>query len=257
MNIIYPYSTDNRLLNPCSYMYTPFEGLPFFKGHSLSRKSFMESIEELIISMKEPDDLKKEILKHSMKESLGIAKIGTIEDYSQKLLLITKHNPWISSKHYPDTNNTELSNYADMIKITNLKDRVETEKFLVCLFCYVSGNFAHSDSMVAWTESLIQRFEVTKKIYPEYKPGFKKGSGKNDVLFLYVLFAISLSIYYGQTQNLRYLNAVLKINDLIISNAAQLIQDGVNACLAYFVLIFEGIHINRLLQSKGIQDEIT
>ena len=52
MTGIYKYSAENRIVNNCSYMYTPFEGRESFEFFFPSRKNFLtqagESIEAII-----------------------------------------------------------------------------------------------------------------------------------------------------------------------------------------------------------------
>ena len=68
-----------------------------------------------------------------------------------------------------------------------------------------------------YVDTLLQRFEVTKRLYEYYNKGLRNGSGNyNDVSF-YWQFTIILSITYIHTNNLKYLNTVLKISDLILS----------------------------------------
>ena len=59
-----------------------------------------------------------------------------------------------------------------------------------------------------WLDRLVQRFEVTKKLYEEYFIGFRKGRGHNNLIKLYWLFALVLSIYYSETNQIKYLNKI-------------------------------------------------
>jgi hypothetical protein len=67
-------------------------------------------------------------------------------------------------------------------------------------------------------ERLLQRFEVSKRIYRRYDPQFKTmaESGYAEVE-LYLLFA-SLCLHYSkQPESLPYLNALLKVLDTLVS----------------------------------------
>ena len=75
-----------------------------------------------------------------------------------------------------------------------------------------------------WLDYLVQRFEVTKKIYKIYLPGFRKGNGETDIIRLYWLFSLSLTLYYAKTKNIKYLSTLLKINDLLCSLGSYFIR---------------------------------
>lgn len=66
---------------------------------------------------------------------------------------------------------------------------------------------------------LIKRFEVTKKLFDDYDVNFRPiDKTKFNSFRLYVLFAYILSLSYSRNNHLQYLNALLKINDINISN---------------------------------------
>ena len=86
-----------------------------------------------------------------------------------------------------------------------------------------------------WTARLIQRFEVTKRLYESYDGALRKGRGAAGNLAIYARFAAILGdgIVAGTRPpgggagiDLVYLNALLKLNDLICSQSAQA-RDGV------------------------------
>jgi hypothetical protein len=67
---------------------------------------------------------------------------------------------------------------------------------------------------------LLKRFEVTRKIYAEYNESFrptdKNVNFKN--IDLYILFSVVLVKAYKNSKKLYYLNSLLKVNDIILSN---------------------------------------
>lgn len=64
---------------------------------------------------------------------------------------------------------------------------------------------------------LIKRFEVTKKIYDDYDENFRKKKRYSyNESRLYVLFAFILIQAYEKENMLYYLNALLKLNDIIL-----------------------------------------
>ncbi len=81
------------------------------------------------------------------------------------------------------------------------------------------GVLANGDYAAAlpWLERVIQRFEVSKKLYAEYMPGFRKGKGEARDLTLYVEFALCMALAYELSKHLQYLSTLLKLNDILLS----------------------------------------
>jgi len=74
-----------------------------------------------------------------------------------------------------------------------------------------------NNEIYSWLNALVQRFEVTKKLWSHYLPGFRKGQGVNDNLVLYQYFSLILAISYYEHSELQYLSTLLKVNDLLLS----------------------------------------
>ena len=88
--------------------------------------------------------------------------------------------------------------------------------FIECLrdlFALKSVNAQHIDCL----NRLIQRFEVSKRLYTSYQSNLTKGSGDYKTLNNYFQFGFLLSFAYMETSNLQYLNSLLKVNDLLLS----------------------------------------
>jgi hypothetical protein len=64
---------------------------------------------------------------------------------------------------------------------------------------------------------LLKRFEVSKKIYDEYSYLFVKKNKNFSRVENYLKFGLILCKYYSLTKKKNYLNALLKLNDLLIS----------------------------------------
>ena len=104
-----------------------------------------------------------------------------------------------------------------------------------------------------WLDRLVQRFEVTKKIYEEYLPGFRKGYGPNNLINLYWLFALVLSIYYTKTNQIRYFSTLIKVCDLITSLPFKDLSQDIPEFGLDLVLSSEIIFVKILLKAKGIK----
>ena len=64
---------------------------------------------------------------------------------------------------------------------------------------------------------LIKRFEVTRKIYNEYND-LMRPFNKKDYLYInnYSLFGIVLGLLFSETKKYQYLNAHVKLNDILL-----------------------------------------
>ena len=57
-----------------------------------------------------------------------------------------------------------------------------------------------------------------KKIYKNYHLNdFRSGRGDNEIVRLYWLFSLLLTLVYFETKNIKYLSTLLKVNDLLCS----------------------------------------
>ncbi len=190
----YKYTEVNRLEKPHNYMYTPYLGVKFVQSYF--------------------DNRSKNIEKFKVRK--GKQSIGTMDAYFCTASTLKLEN-----------NQNLLSvNFEDNIKsITsfNLKNKIVTEKLLTSLLINQLNN-ENEKLIKEWLDLLVQRFEVTKKIYEVYLVGFRKGKGSTYMVRLYWIFALSLALHYSETQNIKYLNTLLKVNDLLCSLDDDLIK---------------------------------
>jgi hypothetical protein len=104
-----------------------------------------------------------------------------------------------------------------------------------------------------WVDLLVQRFEVTKKVYELYSSGFRKGEGLNNRVKLYWLFALVLCLYYTRSKGLKYLNTLLKVCDLLCSLQEDMVCKELPVTGLALVLATEVTSIFLLAEKKGIQ----
>jgi hypothetical protein len=95
----------------------------------------------------------------------------------------------------------------------NMKEMVSLNSFLgECL----NNDFSQKKQSF---DLLLRRFEVTKKIYAEYNLDFRPTDRARRELFLenYIFFSYTLAEAYNINGSLKYLNSMLKVNDIICS----------------------------------------
>lgn len=118
----------------------------------------------------------------------------------------------------------DLSSYKLKSKIYINNNNLVLKEFLIHLYNSDTIEFKKQKHIM---ELLIKRFEVGKKLYLTYDlKEIRKSSLEYEELLSYPLFSLVLQKYYNYTineQKLTYLNAILKVNDIISSIKSDLI----------------------------------
>jgi len=92
---------------------------------------------------------------------------------------------------------------------------------------------------------LLKSFEIKKKIFTEYD--FNENTFSIDYKNLrnYILFSLLCGKEFKNSRNLKYLNTVLKLNDIISSKVIQ-ISENSNLLLAFYAISLELSSINTI-----------
>jgi hypothetical protein len=223
MKTIYEYTEVDRLLNPHSYMYTPYLGNDFLQAYADNRA---KSIKRFV----------------AVKNKCNFE---VLDEYLCDLAILF-------------TSNTELkaSNYKyELIKSISSFDRmteIPTAKLLESLINEQASRGTGAD-LKSWLDFLVQRFEVTKKLYESYhSKKLRSGKGDNKIIRLYWLLSLLLTLVYFETKNIKYLSTLLKVNDLLCSlsnsNLSRIPVRGIEFVLSYEVRYIE------ILTKKKEQD---
>ena len=104
-----------------------------------------------------------------------------------------------------------------------------------------------------WLDRLIQRFEVSKKLYTRYQPGFRKGQGESGQVDLYRQLGLVLCLRYHATGQLRYLSTLLKLTDLLCSLPPTDNPAGPEAELVGLIVSAEVAAVRALAARQGVQ----
>jgi len=251
MNTSYRYSAENRILKPCHYMYTQFVGERLFKDFFSSRKSCRTSLENMVLGCQNMVPLNKKIFDSGLSQL-----VQTIEKLEPKLVSRLKTSfPLSELQEQADNciNYLPGEELKQLSKSRYVDSDIDTMELLLSLLNAITNEAMSQELQVKeWLNRLVQRFEVAKKLYTGYPLGSRKGSGEYDQIIIYALFAFLLSLYYGKGGNIRYLNTLIKLNDLICSVLESAMQDQVTCTAAYFALAHEAIYVGELLQRKGL-----
>ena len=204
--MIYEYTVTNRLDNPHKYMYTPYQGKNFVNAY------FKNRLENITRLQAQSNKSYSDIDLHFCAKSI----------FQSKELLNREVSYWEIMYDFSDISMVEdispLAKYDEVIKLKffKLENEIETEKLLSSLL-FSQLDFKNDRLIKEWLDRLIQKFEVTKKLYSLYPKGFKAGKGKTNIVRLYWMFSLLLSLRCVEKQNVKYLSTLLKVNDLLCS----------------------------------------
>lgn len=128
---------------------------------------------------------------------------------------------------------------------------VDARPFLERLLAGASAEEGAWTEARPWLDRLVQRFEVTKRIFESYDASLRARDREHfRDLGAYLRFAEVLEVAYERTLTLPYLNALLKCMDTLTAMHAGLSRDE-GARLARLILR-ERRHVRRLAERAGV-----
>ncbi len=242
----YPYSRDNLLDAPHSYMYTMFQGEILFQEYLVSRSSIILRHFE---SKAEKSNLDRELVSYSVPL---LHKLFSAESPAAGTDFCTLLKCGNSGVFQPTKSSSEaLSGLAEAIEHLTTAQPITTVDLLRSLVAMHLTDI-HDVNIKPWLDRLIQRFEVTKKLYEVYPPGFKKGEGSNKIVRLYWLFALALCLYYTRSKGLKYLSTLLKVCDLLCSLPENMLYKDIPEGGLPMVLAAEIVSVRVIAEKKGL-----
>jgi hypothetical protein len=238
--IDYEYTAVNRLNTPHKYMYSLYQGDEFLDSYFKNR---LENLKRLKRIKKENYKNKVHLFLYS-EASISLKKFLDRELSASLKETINSNEVIKLDEAYSDQKVKVLPSF-------NISNKVNSEDLLISL---INNQINKKDKELIkfWLDLLIQRFEVTKKIYKNYQVGFRKGEGGNDNVQLYWMFALSLVLYFHATKKIKYLNTLLKVSDLLCSLDDKSLSQSIPSQGLSLVLLFELLSIKFL--SKTIDE---
>ena len=91
---------------------------------------------------------------------------------------------------------------------------------------------------------ILKRFEVSKKVYEFYSLPEIKGSGNNSDPISYILFGLVLVQFYKLSKKLFYLNAIIKVCDILSSDIeieGSGVIEGLNILINEELILIKGL----------------
>lgn len=188
----YEYTKRNLLVHREDYMYSSFFGLEFLRDYIKNR--------ELLIKHIANSKRKNAYINNSLDEYTKLLLNKKLTYSSLKLFLLKCK---LIDKNKPDNKSIKTSKY---IFTDNL--------FKLILLSKIENK---NKKIIQYIDKFLMKFEVSKKIHEKYDLSFKRVNSSNTNLQIYINFALILCLTYVKLKNLRYLNCLLKVNDLIAS----------------------------------------
>lgn len=166
--------------------------------------------------------------------------------------------------------NAYLDSRHDVLKKIDVAPGENLEKFVIENFVAseISTDVIHTDKLLSNTlikvirgidkqsdrvlDIFLKKFEVKRKIFTIYDTQYKENTEDFSDLKNYILLSTNFILEYQHTMNLKYLNACLKLNDLIISILPE-IRDERFKKLFSLILQAELACVDNLRLKKGIQ----
>jgi len=143
--------------------------------------------------------------------------------YADRNLLVENEHYFYSVLQGPPFLNAYRTARAEVLKgLTEGGGRQPPEK---CAYPTGTDDIRTADLLNAlewdlddlWLGKLVQRFEITKRLYPIYDNRLRKHAGEANDVTLYARLACILAAELGHAQDLRWLNTLLKLNDTLCS----------------------------------------
>lgn len=242
----YPYSQLNRLEEPHAYMYTPFQGEALLQSYRSSRITVVLRHAAAGNDSAAPDHMLVTCALPALEKLFDSISLEAREHFRTVL-----ECAGIRKSAQDMAEGGGLVELAKGLASLTTAERVITLDLLLAVIA-VELTDVHDFSTKAWLDRLVQRFEVTKKLYESYPPGFRKGEGANTSVRLYWLFALALCLYYTRSHEIKYLSTLLKVCDLLCSLPENSLQGHVPERGLSAVLAAEIVGVQLLAEKKGV-----
>jgi hypothetical protein len=244
--INYEYTEVNRFDRPHKYMYTPYQGVDFLDAYFRDRSKYLKRFEQL--KKIEGYQNKVDLSLHS-KAAIVLNSFFDIK-FSDKIYEPLKSVIDLNGRVKLDS---QLVHKTNIITLTsfNTSGNINSENLLRSLLG-AQLDKGNKSLIKFWLDLLVQRFEVTKKIYESYPANFRKGEGRSDIVRFYWLFALSLVLFYCGTRNIKYLSSLLKVTDLLCSLGERSLNKNIPIQSLSLIILAEMLSVKLL--SKTIEE---
>jgi hypothetical protein len=227
-------------------MYTPFQGAALLQSYWSSRVAVALRCAAAEHERLEPDAM---LVTHAVPALEKLIAASTLDGSKKFRTLLEGGSAKIFGQGKPEDGTS--NGLAQGLEKLTTQEPVFTLNLLHTLIAAQLTDVQDANTKV-WLDRLVQRFEVTKKIYESYLAGFRKGEGANTSVRLYWLFALSLCLFYARSNEIKYLSTLLKICDLLCSLPEKELQGHIPEHGLPAVLATELVSVQLLAEKKGV-----
>ncbi len=190
--VAYRYTQKNLLAERYHYMYTPYEGPDFLRAYLAQRQAIRDQLGENRERLLAEESTEAALAEEICRAVSGTLRNGAPTPLRSRVLQTLPAQPGACE-------------FATQVLLLDLWQ------------CHLHYPERAAQECPAWLDFLIKRFEVAKRLYIGYGADLKPRIRSYDQLESYALLAALLMYRYRQTPNLKYLNTVLKLVDLLAS----------------------------------------
>jgi len=183
--------------------------------------------------------------KYQMSPFEGKDFLSSYLNSRKKIIQILEKN----KKNSYDENLNQFKKYINT-NFESFSEKIILEKFLSFLI-YNLLEMNKDKQINEYVDLVLKKFEIKKRLYSTYNSEFKEITDDYKNLHNYTLLALIFQIKYKQTRALKYLNAILKLNDILCSQHSNL--NSQDAELTYHLLNHEIDFVSELCHKKGIE----
>lgn len=231
----YEYSRENRLEKPHSYMYTQYGGKEFLRVFFSSRNSIIREVQERLHKSLSDSKVIKDI-------------VETLDDFTKPItpVVLQMFHRYLEEQR---TASTGGSRWQEILQRETFKT---VDLLHHCIGVLIMQPDKDSDLIAETLNVLTKKYEVMKKVFSQYATGFKSVFTEDKTPAPYLLLSYCLLLYYNKTDNLKFLNCSLKLNDAICSISQELNRPEqlINLLLN---LRLEHIAVKRLMSRKDVR----
>lgn len=199
---LYPFTNRNLITDPEFYFYSRFGGRPFMEAYravrSRHRARFLEQLCERcrLDASGEPSAaitaamLRSDLMADDVRAILAAAPLAPRPDEKERRAL---PDPGVLPE-------VDTSTWLRILVDTLLVDRNVVEP-----------------GIARWLDEFLKRFEVTKRLYASYSGAFRRIGDAQAPASSYPCLSLALLAGYRRTGRLKWLNGLLKVNDVVCS----------------------------------------
>jgi hypothetical protein len=232
----YSYCQIDLIESPNRYMYSRFGGLEFLQDYVEMRRACLRILDTVAAV-------------HSTCNMLAGLAAPVFEDWA-------KMHGCEGAQSFLSGEPRQLMAASDVV-LVDLPDPtfdgpIDTAKLLRALVIDQVENAIGGTAADYWWKKVVQRFEVSKKVFERYARPVRDGEGSYEEISIYVSLALLSALRYCRTGSLVALNTLIKVIDTLLSLKERAvsdpaISDGMRALLAIELAI-----VGELMKSRGV-----